>query len=272
MSRVNRSAQRGASVVRLALLLWLLSGATLLEAAPIPALQKQGAMHGFLILKDENHHEIAVGDQTNVVRGNIVHSKLIFHFKDGSVDAETAVYRQGASIQLLSDHHIQTGPSFKKPADVTIDVRKGLVSWVESSDKGKQTKTQRMSLPADLVNGIFSLPALNFTSKTNEMDVSYLAIASKPRVVKFIVKRDGEDRIILGSTTRKADRFNIHIDLGGVAGTIAPLIGKQPPDIKLWTQGEVPVFIRMVGPLYEDGPIWTIALAAPKWEEAKGSK
>lgn len=245
---------------------------TFLVAVPIPVIERQGSTHGFLILEDENHKEIAVGDQTYFARGNTVRSRLMFRFKDGSVDDETAVFRQGASIQLVSDHHIQTGPSFPKPLDLTIDVPKGTVTWVETSDKGKKTNSQHMDLPADLVNGIVSLAPENFTSKLSEMDVSYLVLAPKPRVVKFIVKRDGEDHVMLGSMDRKADRFNIHIELGGVAGVVAPLIGKQPPDLKMWTLGELPVFIRMTGPLYMDGPAWTIAWAAPKWGEAKGKE
>jgi len=269
---VHISPHRAAKQLLLALAILFLAVRNF-NAAPIPAIQKQGMMHGFLILEDENHKEIAVGDQTYVVRGNTVKSRLVFRFKDGSVDDETAIFKQGSVFQLLSDHHIQAGPSFKKPSDVTIDVPKGMVTWVESSDKEKKTHSQHMDLPPDLVNGIFSMTALNFTSKTGEMDVSYLAIASvamitKPRVLKFVIKRDGEDRVMLGESARKANRFNIHIDLGGFVGKIAPIVGKQPPDIKLWTEGEVPVFIRMVGPLYEDGPIWTISLAAPKWGEA----
>ena len=265
MNRGNRTELHGARKVRLALLLWLFATAASFQAAPIPVIERQGSTHGFLILEDENHKEIAVGDQTYFAKGNTVRSRLLFRFKDGSVDDETAVFRQGTSIQLVSDHHIQSGPSFPKPLDLTIDVPKATVTWVETSDKGKKTNTQHVYFPPDLVNGIVSLTIENFTSKSSEMDVSYVVLAPKPRVVKFVVKRDGEDRVMLGSMDRKAERFNIHIELGGVAGVVAPLVGKQPPDFKMWTLGELPVFIRMTGPLYEEGPAWTIAWAAPSW-------
>jgi len=255
----------GRVLVRLALMLIVCSVSRELNGAPVPVIQKQGSTHGFLVLEDENHKEIAVGDQINVVRGNTLKARLVFHFKDGSIDDETAVVQQGATFRLLTDHHVQSGPSFAKAVDVTIDVPKGQVSWVESSGKGKETKSQHVDMPADLVNGLLSLVVENFPAKTEEMDVSYLVVAPKPRVVKFNVKRDGEDRVTFGARSRKAERFNIHVSLGGVAGAVAPLLGKQPPDLKMWTLGELPVFIRMVGPLYMDGPIWTIAWAAPKW-------
>jgi hypothetical protein len=51
-----------------------------------------------------------------------------------------------------------------------------------------------------------------------------------------------------------------------VAGVIAPILGKQPPDTKLWIlDGDVPAFVKMEGALYEKGPIWTMVLTSPSW-------
>jgi hypothetical protein len=52
------------------------------------------------------------------------------------------------------------------------------------------------------------------------------------------------------------------VDLGGVAGVIAPVIGKQPKDTMVWVlEGEVPGFVRQVGQLYEGGPVVSIELS-----------
>jgi len=49
---------------------------------------------------------------------------------------------------------------------------------------------------------------------------------------------------------------------------VAPLIGKQPPNIQIWIiGGEAPAFVREEGPLYEGGPIWTIQLTSPVWPD-----
>jgi hypothetical protein len=104
------------------------------------------------------------------------------------------------------------------------------------------------------------------------LTVSYLGASSKPRVVKLTIRPDGSDRVFIGPDGRQAQRFNIHTEIGGVAGIIAPLAGKQPPDIKVWiVSGAVPVFIRMDGPLYEQGPIWTLLLTAPTWPTGEPS-
>ena len=60
--------------------------------------------------------------------------------------------------------------------------------------------------------------------------------------------------------------FVFHVELGGVAGVVAPLIGKQPPDDRAWVlEGQEPAFIRADVSFYDGGPLWTIQLASPVW-------
>jgi hypothetical protein len=239
---------------------------------PVPATYKQGSLHGFLLLKSQEGKVIAVGDQINVVHGNEIHSQLIFHFRDGSIDDETADYRQGSVLQLIRDRHIQEGPSFPKPLDITVNVRAGEVTWREEKDGKTETKSQHMDLPPDLVNGMIGLIAANFPAKADELKTSFLAFDPKPRVVKFSVKPDGEDRMDVGGAGRRVNRFNVHIEIGGLAGAIAPIVGKQPSDMKLWAiGGEAPMFVKMEGALYPTGPIWTMVLTSPTWpSDARG--
>jgi hypothetical protein len=250
-------------------LITLAIAASFLDAEQVPDVYRQGAVHGFLLLKDEHGKDIAVGDETNEIHDNVVHARTIFQFRDGSVDDEETVYHQGSVFQLIRDHHIQKGPSFPKPTDVTIDVPKGEVTWFDSSGKDKQPKRQHMHLPRDLANGMLPLLIENFPHDASDLKVSYLAVDSKPRLIQLTIKPDGSDKVVLGWSGREADRFNVHFELGGIAGAVAPLVGKQPPDIGIWTvdgtAGPVPVFVKLVGPLYESGPVWTVLLAAPTW-------
>jgi hypothetical protein len=63
-------------------------------------------------------------------------------------------------------------------------------------------------------------------------------------------------------------RFVLNIELGGIAGMVAPLIGKSPPEIQIWIiGGQAPAFVREEGPLYQGGPIWTIQLTSPVWPD-----
>jgi hypothetical protein len=232
----------------------------------VAAHRKQGSSHGFLLLKSTDGKVIAVGDQISITHGDQVRSRLVFHFRDGSIDDETTVFRQGTVLALMSDHHIQRGPSFPEPLDMMVNVASKQVTWHEVKDGKDEVKSQQMDIPPDLANGIVSPILENFPVKATEMKVSYIAGASKPRLVKLAITRSEEDRFRVGGTRHRAGTFNIHIEIGGVAGAVAPMIGKQPSDIKVWVMdGEVPTFLKMVGALYQKGPIWTMVLTSPVW-------
>lgn len=237
----------------------------------VPVAYKQGTLHGFLLLRSADGKVIATGDQTNVVRGEEIHAELVFHFRDGSLDDEVTDYRQGREFQLIRDHHVQKGPSFPKPLDMTIDVPAGAVTWQDTKDGKSQPQTQHVDMPADLMNGMLQLAVENFPAKSEELKVAYLVADPKPRVVTFSIKPDGQDRMSVGSSPRKADRYNVHIEIGGVAGAVAPIVGKQPADMQLWTLGgDAPVLVKMSGALYAQGPVWTMALTSPVWPAASG--
>lgn len=235
----------------------------------IEARCKQGSVHGVLSLKSTDGRVIAVGDQIEIAHGDLVRSRLLFRFRDGSIDDETTVMRQGSTLQLISDHHVQKGPSFPKPLDISVKTSSGEVTWKVEKDGKEEIKTEHLDLPPDLVNGFVSLAVENFPQRASEMKVSYLSLDSKPRIVTLSIKQDGEQDFEIAETHRKAKRFNIHIELGGVAAVVAPAIGKQPTDIKIYTMdGEVATFLKMEGALYLQGPTWIMVPTAPVWPDS----
>ncbi|HEY6184312.1 MAG TPA: hypothetical protein VIW67_18855, partial [Terriglobales bacterium] len=73
----------------------------------------------------------------------------------------------------------------------------------------------------------------------------------------------------VGKSKHMATHYIIKVDIGGVAGAVAPIVGKQPPDRHIWIADEgAPVFVKMEGPLYNEGPTWRIELASPTWEKS----
>jgi hypothetical protein len=245
---------------------------TWLNAEQVRVIERMGDLHGFVLMKDAKGREIASGEQICQARGGVISSRLIFRFRDGSIDDEETAFRQGSTFQLVRDHHIQKGPSFPKPIDITIDVVKGEVSWKDFSKQDSQTKSEKMKMPGDLANGMIPFLVENFPHGADTLTVSWLDVDSKPRVVKLTIKPEGTDRVSVGPDGRAAQRFNIHTEIGGVMGIVAPMAGKQPPDIKMWTVGSaVPVFVRLEGPFYGQGPVWTVLLAAPTWPTGRPS-
>ena len=58
----------------------------------------------------------------------------------------------------------------------------------------------------------------------------------------------------------------MHVEIGGLAGVIAPMIGKEPPDLSGWvSSGAAPTFLKLHGFLYLGGPQWTLQLISPEW-------
>jgi hypothetical protein len=93
-----------------------------------------------------------------------------------------------------------------------------------------------------------------------------VAATPKPRLVKLEITAKGDEPFSIAGSSRKATHYVVKVEIGGVDGAIAPLLGKQPPDTHVWILGgEVPAFVKMEGPLYLGGPIWRIELACPVW-------
>ena len=234
-----------------------------LKADPIPVRYVQGSSHGFAALKTLDGKTIATGESTQTVSRGRVTSRLIFRFKDGSVDEDVTVFTQGGVFRLVSDHHIQRGPSFPEPIDFLIDMATGDLTF--KAEDGTVTK-EHMDLPADVSNGLPPNLLLNILPTTPETKIAYIAPGKKPRLVHLSIKPTGTLSFRVGGFRRKATDFTLHVELGGVAGVVAPLIGKQPSDYHIWLQdGVPPAFVREEGPLYEGGPIWRIEQVSPSF-------
>ena len=173
----------------------------LLWAATIPNRFPQGSQHGFLSLLTQDGKRIATGDVTQSVRGDVVTSRLTFHFHDGSIDDDVTLFSQRGVLRLLSDHHIQKGPSFPKPSDILIDAVHGQVT---SRDEKGQVRVEHMDLPTDLANGLPPNLLLNVLPSDPETDISYLLPTTKPRVVRVTIKPAGMVPFTIGGTRRIA--------------------------------------------------------------------
>jgi hypothetical protein len=243
------------------------------SADPVPVRHAEGTIHGFLELRSEDGRVLASGDVVRVAHGDQVTTHTLFHFNDGSIDDETTVFSQRRSFQLITDHHIQKGPSFPHPIDMLIDRRSGQVTVRSIGKDGKEeVKTDHLALPPDLANGMVPLVIENIPPGSPETSVSMLVATPKPRIVKLVVSSHGEEPFSVVGSSHQAIHYDIKIDIGGVAGVVAPMIGKRPPDIQAWViGGPAPTLIREQGPIYPDGPIMTIELASPVWQDSAKS-
>jgi hypothetical protein len=247
----------------------ILSGATL-SASPVPVRYKEGLLHGFLVLSTLDGTPLAEGDLTQVLHGNRITSHLIFRFKDGSRQEETVIFAQRRYFRLVSYHLSQKGPAFPHPMEITIAPSTGEVTVNYTDDDGKEkTASERMKLPPDLANGIVLILLKNLLPDPPPLEVSIVVPTPKPRLVKLAISSPGKESFTLAGAGREAQHFVIKVQIGGIAGLVAPLLGKQPPDSHLWVEGgESPTFVKSETIAYLGGPIWRVELVAPVWPKA----
>jgi hypothetical protein len=84
--------------------------------------------------------------------------------------------------------------------------------------------------------------------------------------VKLDIVRGGEDRFSTGAIGRAATHFVVKVDIPGVTGALADVLGKTPPDSHVWVlPGDAPTFVKAEWPLSADGPVWRVEMVSPVW-------
>jgi hypothetical protein len=245
----------------LLLVVLMLLGSKPLSADPVLVHRSEGTFHGFLKLTTLEGETLAVGDLVQVAHGDRVTSRLTFHFRDGSLDDEMTVFSQRKFFRLISDRHIQRGPAFPKPLDMFIDATTGQIT---SRDQDGKTTQDHLDLEPDVCNGLPLTLLLNLDPTAPPTRLSMVAPTSKPRLIHILITPEGDDPFSIGNVRHKATNYGIKIELGGITGVVAPLVGKQPSDIHVWVLGgQAPAFVKEEGQFYEGGPIWRIELISP---------
>jgi len=237
-----------------------------LSAETVAVRHTEGIVHGFLALRTLEGTTIADGDLLQFANANRVTTRLVFHFRDGSLHDETAVYSQRGAFRLLSDHLVQKGPSFPQPIDMMM-AGEGTVTVRYTNDRGEpQVDTEHLKLPADVANGLIPTLLKNVRPDASPTSLSFVALTPKPRLVKLAVTAAGKEPFSTGGAGRTATHYVLKVQIGGVSGLLAPLLGKQPPDSHVWILGgEAPAFVKAEQQLYFGGPIWRIELVSPDW-------
>jgi hypothetical protein len=257
----------------LAVAIWgALVEASRLSAEQVPVRHLEGVTLGFLVLRSLNGEVLAYGDLKQVANGDdgLLVDDLQFRFKDGSFYEEITKFTQRGKFRLVSDQVVQKGPSFKQESESWIDAGTGKIT-VQIRDKGKEKMTSKhIDVPEDASNGLLFVLLKNVDPSVPQTTVSFVAASTRPRVVKWNILPGPEKTIKVGLITHKTQQYIVKTKIEGVAGAVAPLIGKQPPDIHVWlVKSEAPTFVEFEGPLSQDSPVWRIEVTAPEPDSPK---
>jgi hypothetical protein len=172
-------------------------------------------------------------------------------------------FTQRRQFRLVSDKVVQKGPAFKEQSETEIDAATGTVT-VRMNDGDKKVTTKHFRIPPDAANGMLIVLLKNLTETTAQSTVSMVAVSSKPRVVQLQISPQEEKTLGFDSVSSKTQHFLIKVKIGGIAGAVAPLVGKQPPGINMWiAKTTAPTFLRSEAPLSEGNPVWRIEISEP---------
>ena len=112
---------RRATTIGLLILVTMLLDPRPLPAAPVPVRFAEGVTHGFLLLRTVDGALIASGDLLQVSRGGEVESRMVFHFKDGSLFDEKVVFTQQHVFTMQNYRLVQRGPVFPEDTEILLE-------------------------------------------------------------------------------------------------------------------------------------------------------
>jgi hypothetical protein len=262
-----RGRAKAGFLVLLTALLWQRP----LAAAPVPVRFAEGSLHGFLVLSTTGDVLLASGDLLQVGRDGGVKSRLVFHFKDGSVLDETVVFTQRNVFAMESYRLVQRGPAFSEDTEVSLERATGKYRVKTRSRKDGREKVRdgTLDLPPDTYNGMVLTVVKNLSGGAGET-VHMVAFTPAPKLIKLKLAPAGEHKIMVGGTEKTATRYVLKPILGFWLKFFASLLGRVPPDNHAWiVTADVPAFVKFEGPLYMKGPVWRIELTSPRWPDRK---
>lgn len=240
---------------------------TLVSAAPITMRYPEGPARGFLVLSDLAGSTLAHGELIQWLERQVIASRLVIRFDDGSLYDEIVRFSQNRVFRVLSYHLVQKGPAFTEPMEVQFD-RSGRyrVRLRPAPDEEEQQAAGTIKIPEDVSNGMTSTLLKNL-KRGASATTHLLAFTPKPRVLELHLTPEGTDQFWIGRNPERATRYLIKPEVTGITGVLASVVGKQPPSFHMWiAEGKAPVLVKFEGPLYADGPIWRIELASLRWK------
>jgi hypothetical protein len=252
--------------IGLTVVLTTLLGAGAVPAEPIKVRLPEGSTRGFLVVRPPGGEPIAYGELVQKPARGALESRMLLKFADGSVYDETATFSQRDVFRLEAYKLFQGGPSFPGSA-IEFDRKSGRYQARIREEKGGEEKmaSGALEMPLDLYNGMAMMLLKNLPAGSSA-STQMAAFTPAPRLIKMILGPEGDDAVLVGPETKRATRYLVKLEVGGLTGVIATLIGKDPPDLRYWLiSGDVPAFARFEGSMYLKGPVWQLEMTPLEW-------
>lgn len=234
-------------------------------ADPVAVRLLEGNFRAFLVVHDAQGKAIAYGEQSQNPGGGALRTRLVLRFRDGSHFEEQATYTQSNVFRLERYHMVQRGPSFPT-MDVTFDRRTGRYKALTQEKIGGEEKSASgtLEIPEDVYNGLATTLIKNLSG--SGVNARMLAFTPEPIALSMGISKEGVDRVSVGGRRLDASRYLVKLDVTGLKGVFASLVGKDPPDVRYWmVAGDVPAFGKFEGAMFLNGPIWRLEQTPVQW-------
>ena len=245
----------------------LLALTSLAAAEPVKVRVPEGPLYSVVVLTSMSGAILAHGEAVQTIARGLVDSRLVFRFRDGSLFDETVVFSQRGVFEMVRYRLVQQGPSFPDSVQTSFERSSGqyAVRLQKHGEKAPDVRDGRLEMPADSYNGMSSILLKNL--RPGESARGHLvAFTPEPRILTLELDPVGEEAFLVGSVSRKAIRYRVKPELGGMMGVLAAMVGKDPPSLSYWiTAGPARAFLKFEGPFFMSGPIWRVELSGPRW-------
>jgi hypothetical protein len=247
--------------ILVALVVLALPSTSARAGTPVKVRLVEGNSRGFLVLRALNGEAIAHGELMQRPRGARIESQLVLNFKDGSLRDERVTFSQNGVFRVEAYRLLQRGPSCPF-SEISFDRQTGRFEARTQQTKSDEIReaSGAFEMPADLYNGMAPVLLKNIPPGS-PVSVQMAVFTPKPRLLEMKLISETEDVVRLGASTRTVRRYLVKLEVGGLTGVLASLVGKDPPDVRYWmVTGEVPAFVRFQGAMFLKGPIWRLEL------------
>jgi hypothetical protein len=241
-------------------------GAATAEAAPVQVRLPEGNTRGFLIVHGPDGAAIGHGELRQKPVGRLIDSRFTLVFDDGSRREEHMVFSQDRVFRLERYRLVQRGPAFPL-TQVEFDRQSGRYTAraQQSKDGAEETSAGTLEMPDDLYNGM-ALVLLKNLGDGESAGGQIAVFMPGPRLLKMALVPEANQTVRLGGQPVAARRYLVKLEVGGLTGVIASMIGKEPPDARYWlATGDVPAFLRFQGAMFLNGPVWRVDMTTVEW-------
>jgi hypothetical protein len=121
-------------------------------------------------------------------------------------------------------------------------------------------------MPADLYNGM-ALTLLKNLPAGAGIAGRMAVFTPKARLIDMGLAQEGAGTVKLGGAPLPVTQYLVKLEIGGLTGVVASLIGKDPPDPRYWVVGggPIPAFGKFEGAMFLHGPVWRIRQTLIDW-------